>query len=197
MDVLTAIHGRRSIRKYLSDPVARDAIGRSSVGGGAGTDAAGERRDALVAPRHRRRGSAWKPMASARQSSRASTPMPNGRTSRGFKVFWGAPVLILISARRDNAEALFDCCRAGQNLLLAAHARGLGTCWLGAPIPWPASAEVRRRSDGRRLRSRRCHCPRLSRRDALGPAEAQALHPLVRRPGREVISAQPWWMMRA
>src|SRR5450631_3143295 len=40
----------------------------------------------------------------------------------GFQVFWGAPVVIFISGQVE------DCCRAGQNLMLSAHARGLGTC---------------------------------------------------------------------
>jgi nitroreductase len=75
----------------------------------------------------------------ARQHSDAKWPH-----KPGFKVFWGAPILVLISAHKDNPESLFDCCRAGQNLLLAAHAKGLGTCWLGAPIPWLSSTEGRR-----------------------------------------------------
>lgn len=49
-----------------------------------------------------------------------------------FKVFWEAPALVLICGRSGNAEMALDCCRAGQNLMLAAHAMGLGTCWVGA-----------------------------------------------------------------
>jgi len=41
-----------------------------------------------------------------------------------------------------NNEAAFDCCRAAQNLMLAAHARGLGSCWLGAPLPWLTSPGI-------------------------------------------------------
>jgi len=48
----------------------------------------------------------------------------------GFQVFWGAPALIIISG------PIQDCCRAGQNLMLSAHARGLGTCWVGSPMLW-------------------------------------------------------------
>jgi nitroreductase len=48
----------------------------------------------------------------------------------GFKIFWDAPVLVVISGPIE------DCCRAGQNLMLSAHARGLGTCWVGSPMPW-------------------------------------------------------------
>lgn len=57
----------------------------------------------------------------------------------GFQVFWGAPAVIIISGRVE------DCCRAGQNLMLSAHARGLGTCWVGSPILWlkTPSAKIR------------------------------------------------------
>jgi len=36
-----------------------------------------------------------------------------------------------------------DCNRAGQNLMLSAHARGLGTCWVGSPMLWLSAPEVR------------------------------------------------------
>jgi nitroreductase len=54
-----------------------------------------------------------------------------------FEVFWGAPALIIISGRVE------DCCRAGQNLMLSAHARVLGTCWVGSPLLWLRTASVR------------------------------------------------------
>ena len=36
-----------------------------------------------------------------------------------------------------------ECNRAGQNLMLSAHARGLGTCWVGSPMLWLSTPEVR------------------------------------------------------
>jgi nitroreductase len=54
-----------------------------------------------------------------------------------FQVFWGAPVVIIISGRVE------DCCRAGQNLMLSAHARGLGTCWVGSPMLWLRTASAK------------------------------------------------------
>ena len=60
----------------------------------------------------------------------------------GFKVFWGAPVAVIISAEAGKTSAVFDCHRAGQNLVLAAHSCGLGSCWLGAPLPWLQSADI-------------------------------------------------------
>ncbi len=55
----------------------------------------------------------------------------------GFKVFWDAPVVVIISG------PVGDCCRAGQNFMLSAHARGLGSCWVGSPMLWLGTPEVR------------------------------------------------------
>jgi hypothetical protein len=58
-----------------------------------------------------------------------------------FEVFWAAPAIVIISGQPE------DCCRAGQNLMLSAHARGLGTCWVGSPLLWlrtePAKAKLK------------------------------------------------------
>ena len=60
-----------------------------------------------------------------------------------FEIFWGAPAALLLCARHGHPEAALDCCRAGQNLALLAHARGWGSCWIGSPLPWLASGEGR------------------------------------------------------
>ena len=145
MDVIAAIHGRRSIRAYRPEPVARALIEElvwaavqaptPPVSGDSpwsvcvfeGVERLAEHgaRAKLYAREHQPEGQHW-----------AWAERPD------FKVFWDAPALVLFSARRGNPETAFDCCRAGQNLMLAAHARGLGSCWVGAPIPWLRSAGV-------------------------------------------------------
>ncbi len=60
----------------------------------------------------------------------------------GFKVFWDAPAVVVLSAKTGKPSAVFDCHRAGQNLVLGAHAQGFGSCWLGAPLPWLQSPGV-------------------------------------------------------
>ncbi|MDH7568922.1 MAG: nitroreductase [Armatimonadota bacterium] len=52
-------------------------------------------------------------------------------TDPAFEIFYGAPALVLIYARQRGARAEADCNLAAQNLMLAAHALGLGTCWIG------------------------------------------------------------------
>jgi nitroreductase len=48
-----------------------------------------------------------------------------------FHIFYHAPVLILISAIAQGPWIVEDCALAAENLMLAAHAAGLGTCWIG------------------------------------------------------------------
>ena len=48
-----------------------------------------------------------------------------------FHIFYHAPVLILISAIAQGPWIVEDCSLAAENLMLAAYAAGLGTCWIG------------------------------------------------------------------
>jgi nitroreductase len=50
---------------------------------------------------------------------------------KGADVFHHAPVLILILGHTGSSTFLEDCSAAAQNLSLAAHAMGLGACWIG------------------------------------------------------------------
>ena len=98
--------------------------------------------------------------------SAAGAPSPSRSPSadardagRSYARISGAPLLILLSLtladmdaypdeRRAGNEALMaaqSTAMAGQNILLAAHALGLGACWLCAPIFCPQT--VRRTLD--------------------------------------------------
>lgn len=48
-----------------------------------------------------------------------------------FQIFYHAPVLILISASAAGPWIVEDCSLAAENLMLAAFAAGLGSCWIG------------------------------------------------------------------
>ena len=53
-----------------------------------------------------------------------------------FDIFYGAPALVVISAPKQSAWAIEDCAMAAENLMLAAHAMRLGTCWIGFAQKW-------------------------------------------------------------
>ncbi len=48
-----------------------------------------------------------------------------------MRVFHGAPVVIMVSGHTENHWNQIDCGLATENLLLAAHSLGLGTCVVG------------------------------------------------------------------
>jgi nitroreductase len=52
-----------------------------------------------------------------------------------FDIFYGAPALVVISAAA-GPWAVEDCSLAAENLMLTAHAAGLGTCWIGFAQSW-------------------------------------------------------------
>ena len=145
MDAIEAIHGRRSIRAYRPEPLDRKLI-EDVVWAAVQAPAPPVSGDnpwafcviegvELLAEY----GARAKQFARDNQPEGSPWTWPN---DPDFKVFWDAPVLVLICGRSGNSEAAFDCCRAGQNLMLAAYARGLGSCWVGAPLPWLNSPSV-------------------------------------------------------
>jgi nitroreductase len=48
-----------------------------------------------------------------------------------FNIFYTAGTLIVIYAKPMGRHSYGDCCLAAQNLMLAAHGLGFGTCWIG------------------------------------------------------------------
>ncbi len=46
------------------------------------------------------------------------------------RLFYGAPVLILVFASPSVVED-HDCALAAENMMLAAHSLGIGSCWIG------------------------------------------------------------------
>ena len=61
-----------------------------------------------------------------------------------YDVFHGADTLVVIYATAGRLHPNEDCCLAAQNLMLAAHALGLGTCPIGFARPWLNLPEVKR-----------------------------------------------------
>jgi len=58
-----------------------------------------------------------------------------------FHIFYHAPALVLISSVAESPWAVEDCALAAENLMLAARAAGLGTCWIGFAQTWLGTPE--------------------------------------------------------
>jgi nitroreductase len=64
------------------------------------------------------------------------------------RLFHGAPAAILIGSRAPASTPKEDCLLAAQNILLAAHSMGLGTCLIGMAVEaFGADPRIRRYSE--------------------------------------------------
>jgi nitroreductase len=139
MDVIAAIHGRRSVRSYDRRPVPRDLI-ECVIWDAAQTPPPfrGQMPWAFNVIEGVERIAALDERAMDHARKHHANEPGSGWVERpGFKIFWDAPAVIIISG------PVGDCSRAGQNLMLSAHARGLGTCWVGSPMLWLTTPDVR------------------------------------------------------
>jgi nitroreductase len=115
MDVMEAIRTRRSIRKYKPNPVSDDDVLRC-----------------LEAAR-------WAPSANNSQPWEfVVVKDPETRKRLAQIHSWGrfmkdSPVVIVVLADPERSPNYYhgDAAVATQNILLAAHSLGLGTCWMG------------------------------------------------------------------
>jgi len=55
--------------------------------------------------------------------------------TKGTSLFYDAPVLIIILGNKNAPTADFDCAMAAQNMMLVAHSKGIGSCWIGGLLP--------------------------------------------------------------
>ncbi|MBN2408946.1 MAG: nitroreductase family protein [Candidatus Aminicenantes bacterium] len=47
-----------------------------------------------------------------------------------YHLYYHAPALVMILGEKGSPISLIDCVLAAENFMLAAHAQGLGTCWV-------------------------------------------------------------------
>ncbi len=125
MEVMEAILGRRSVRRFRSDPIPEEDL-----------------RKILEA-------AIWAPSAGNMQSWEfVIVRDPNrkreiARAALGQWFIAEAPVVVVVCANEDRSASRYgergrklyciqDTAAATQNLLLAAYSMGYGTCWVGA-----------------------------------------------------------------
>jgi coenzyme F420-0:L-glutamate ligase/coenzyme F420-1:gamma-L-glutamate ligase len=145
--------GRRSIRRYLDLPVARELV--DSLLDAATAAASAHNRQPwrfLVIEAASTKQQLALAMGDRLRSDRLGDgdlpPAIEADVSRSYARLTGAPVLVVVCMtmadmdcyaddRRSRAERLMavqGTAMAAQNLLLAAHAVGLGACWMCAPL---------------------------------------------------------------
>ncbi len=55
--------------------------------------------------------------------------------TKGTSMFYNAPALVIILGNKNAPTVDHDCAMAAQNMMLAAHSRDIGSCWIGGVLP--------------------------------------------------------------
>ena len=123
MDALECMKTRRSCRAYSDRMPSREVLERICEAGTYAPTGHGKQSPLIVAVTNREVRNRLSAM-NARIMSKMH-PLPDG-----FDPFYGAPVVLLVLADADVVTHMYDGCSVITNLLNAAHACGLASCWV-------------------------------------------------------------------
>ncbi len=119
MNTMEGILTRRSVKSYKSDPVPKASIEKIVE---AGTYAAtGKNMQSPII------------LAVTNKEMRDKLSKLNAQilgAAEGVDPFYGAPVVLVVLAKKDWGTRVYDGSLVMGNMLLAAHELGLGACWI-------------------------------------------------------------------
>lgn len=118
-EVLSAMEQRRSVRKYKPDPVPREIIDRIVRAGTYAASGMGRQSTIIVAVTNRELRDRLSQMNAA-----------YGGWKPDFDPFYGAPAVLIVLADKSWPTRVYDGSLVMGNLMLAAHALGVGSCWI-------------------------------------------------------------------
>lgn len=118
MEVLESILTRRSVKKYKSDPVAKELIEKIVQAG-------------LCAPSGLNKQSPII-LAVSNKEVRDELSRLNAQRDQFLRAdpFYGAPVVLVVLADKSVPTYVYDGSLVMENMLLTAHELGLGACWI-------------------------------------------------------------------
>ena len=117
MDAMVNLLTRRSIRKYKSDMLPREVIEKIIEAGTYAPTGKNQQSPIIIAVTDK----------ALRDRMAALNAAVLGIDSDPF---YGAPVVLVVLAERNNPNHVYDGTLVMGNLMLAAHAMGIGSCWI-------------------------------------------------------------------
>ena len=118
-EVIQAMLTRRSVRGYKPDPVPRALLEEVARAGTYAATGHGCQSPLIVVITDK-----------ALRDRLSELNRQIGGWKEGFDPFYGAPAALLVLADRKEPTHVYDGSLVMGNLMLAAHALGLGSCWI-------------------------------------------------------------------
>ena len=117
-EIIKNITERRSVRKYLATPVPQEAIEQIALAGEYAASGRGRQSAMILAVTNEE---------VVRELSAINAKIL-GR--EGSDPFFGAPAVMVVLAEKDVPTHVYDGSLVMGNMMNAAHALGLGSCWV-------------------------------------------------------------------
>lgn len=118
-EIIQSMLERRSIRRYKPDPVPKEALEQIMAAGTYAASGMGRQSPIIIAVTNK-----------AGRDKLSELNRKIGGWDPGFDPFYGAPAVLIVLARKDCPTYIYDGSLALGNMMLAAHALGLGSCWI-------------------------------------------------------------------
>jgi len=118
-EILEALESRRSCRKYKREPIPAETIDRIVEAGLYAASAKGEQRSIVLAVTD-----------PALRGELSEMNRKIGGWQAGFDPFYGAPAVLVVLSERSGFAPVQDGSLVLGNLMQAASALGVGSCWI-------------------------------------------------------------------
>lgn len=119
-EVMKAMLTRRSVRKYKADKVPREVLDQIMEAGTYAASAKNRQPWLILCVTNE---------AMLDRMSRLNAAVMNMK-KEDYDPFFGAPAVLVVLAKKDVPTRVYDGSLMMGNLMLAAHAMGLGSCWV-------------------------------------------------------------------
>ena len=110
---------RRSIRKYKPDIPSKELINEVINAGLYAASGMGQQSPIIIAVTNKEF-----------RDKLAKINAKIANWDENFDPFYGAPVILIVLAQKGHFTSVYDGSAVIQNLILAAHSLGLGSCWI-------------------------------------------------------------------
>ena len=118
-EVLEKMKSRRSIRKYKPDMVPQEILDQIIEAGLYAASGMGQQNTVIVQVTNMEL-----------RDKISSMNCEIGGWKEGFDPFYGAPAMMIVLAKKDWPNRVYDGSLVMGNLMLAAHDLGIGSCWI-------------------------------------------------------------------
>lgn len=118
-NVLEQLRNRRSVRKYKADMVPQEILDQIIEAGLYAPSGKGQQNTIII-----------QVTVQALRDKIVRMNCEIGGWEAGFDPFYGAPAMLIVLAKKDWPNRVYDGSVVMENLMVAAHALGVGSCWI-------------------------------------------------------------------